>query len=318
MIPFSLNGISFGCLEHKEVSSSMRLLRSPKLRIHCWGGFGSQAFAWALAIDLRRKFPRRSIVIIQHQSGQTRRESEINFISDHFPVISVNDYSTEIRFENNKNVGHSTQISKLLIIVRKFVRFILTKTRFIEEANNDSQFSKVRFWILATRGHYSHRTITRETFLEMTCWSFGPFSSSDDETRIDSSLGIHWRLGDLMILEQKEPVRIERLMNLFSLIEFNYSKIERIEIASDSPSYSSIEFSKVMPRGNFVILEEDTIRVIKRFISSYVFIGTNSKISCWIAIARYYSQFEKISFLPTQVKQHIPLCAQLSSRIVFY
>ena len=65
-----------------------------KLRIHCWGGLGSQLYAVALIYDLLKRFPKRKITLYLHTSGATRRHSEIEGIADIFEIKQVDDFKT--------------------------------------------------------------------------------------------------------------------------------------------------------------------------------------------------------------------------------
>ena len=49
----------------------------PRVRVHSWGGFGSQLFAMIIAERLIAKKGLRQIMIVFHTSGVTERELEI-------------------------------------------------------------------------------------------------------------------------------------------------------------------------------------------------------------------------------------------------
>ena len=63
------------------------ILKSLTLRVHCWGGLGSQLFALAHAYELRKKFPKRKIMLFLHTSGVSERFSELDFfIGSNFKI----------------------------------------------------------------------------------------------------------------------------------------------------------------------------------------------------------------------------------------
>ena len=55
--------------------------RLNKVQIHCWGGLGSQLNAWATAEAIKQKFKHKSVAIILHTGGVTKRISEIDWSS---------------------------------------------------------------------------------------------------------------------------------------------------------------------------------------------------------------------------------------------
>ncbi len=58
------------------------ILKFLTLRVHCWGGLGSQLFALAHAYELHKKFPNRKILLLMHTSGVSERFSELDFLGD--------------------------------------------------------------------------------------------------------------------------------------------------------------------------------------------------------------------------------------------
>ena len=62
-----------------------------KTHIHCWGGLGSQMYAWALLERLQNKYPNRKFKLVFHTGGVTKRlpdleplfmQSEKDFVQD--------------------------------------------------------------------------------------------------------------------------------------------------------------------------------------------------------------------------------------------
>jgi len=80
----------------------MRIFSRLPIRVHCWGGFGSQIFACVIAKRLASLFPARKIVLIFHSSGVTRRTLEIpkGFTGD-FTVLTQDDFRTSNAEENS-------------------------------------------------------------------------------------------------------------------------------------------------------------------------------------------------------------------------
>ena len=73
-----------------------------QIYIHCWGGLGSQLFAWALYLDIERKFPKRRINLVLHSSGVTRRLPEYLFSNKKNNLISIDDFKSGQKIYNGK------------------------------------------------------------------------------------------------------------------------------------------------------------------------------------------------------------------------
>ena len=71
-----------------------------KLRVHSWGGLGSQLFALSLIFDLVRKFPKKRIELIHHTAGVTRRLFELDFmLSPKIQLIVKDDFTIKSNLE---------------------------------------------------------------------------------------------------------------------------------------------------------------------------------------------------------------------------
>ena len=67
-----------------------------RLRIHSWGGLGSQLFALSLIFDLVRKFPKKRIELIHHTAGVTRRLFEVDFmLNSKTELVVKDDFTTK-------------------------------------------------------------------------------------------------------------------------------------------------------------------------------------------------------------------------------
>ena len=64
----------------------------PSIKVHCWGGFGSQLFALALCNELKTKFPTRKLILILHSSGVSKRVPEIQELLVFVPYKIRDDY----------------------------------------------------------------------------------------------------------------------------------------------------------------------------------------------------------------------------------
>ena len=88
------------------------------ISIHCWGGLGSQLFTWAMAEKIAKEYPRRKIKLVLHSSGVTKRDSSVDFLSQKYQIVNIND------FQKNERRDNPTPLEKkfgLLIIPTTYI-----------------------------------------------------------------------------------------------------------------------------------------------------------------------------------------------------
>jgi hypothetical protein len=241
------------------------------LRIHAWGGLGSQLFAVALLKDIQKASPKRKLSVYLHTGGVTRRIPEV---VDLFPEISFNyidDFSTAKDASKLRNRSLRTILAPLL-------KRSLILLGFTLSCDDDSSFRNIRFWTRSIRGHYSYRTINQE-FLEMLCQRLEKASKSNESK--DGVCSIHYRLGDLLELENKSPLAPETIFEELERLS-RISSFSGIEIFSDSPS-RALKLLNPYGRQNVSAPDVDTISVFACATQAEYFLGTSSKVSFWIA-----------------------------------
>ena len=258
----------------------------PPLRIHVWGGLGSQLFGVSLAHDLSNRFRRRKITLVLHTSGVTHRVPEVISLFPAFEYELRDDYLGEKFSENFSGPSLRDSFQALL---KKSMRVLF----FLQTANDDHEFLRVKVWTLSLRGHYSYRSITNEFYslLEKSIREVKGIDSVDQK----STCVIHYRLGDLLELQEKNPIPVEVI---FDELEKARHKLFFINVVvfSDSPKVALERFSKFGTQ-NVSAPDANTLEVIANSIRAGYFIGTSSKISFWIAGLRA-SIFESSSSLP--------------------
>jgi len=92
----------------------------PRIKIHVWGGLGSQLHAWYLAEALMVKHPGRKIKLVFHSSGVTRRTPEICQVLAEFKYIFVDDFK-----ENTNNIHDSDSGFNLQNLFRRIAKTLL-------------------------------------------------------------------------------------------------------------------------------------------------------------------------------------------------
>ncbi len=267
----------------------------PAIRVHTWGGYGSQLFTAHLLLKLKQSFPGRRIRAVNHTSGGTRRVTEFDFDSIGINVIQSEDF--EIQRQSRDELGipikHSQNLKGCL---RSYAIQILKKLKFVVDANNDKSYAKIRPWTIAIRGHYTNLILQREVVEELYRSIVGPQTHSVMHT---SKIVIHYRLGDLLSLKQKSPVNPEKIDAILSSV---FSESHTPLLLTDS---SSSEFSTFVSETKFLKeCQACTLNpksTLLKCVEADVLIGSNAKLSLWAAIFRQF-MLQKISYLPKELE----------------
>ena len=267
----------------------------PALRVHTWGGFGSQLFTAYLILKLQRQIPGRSILAVNHTSGVSRRITEFDFQSLGVESRQIEDFKG--REESAKGFMSSQgilnrvfQFLKLLI-----VRF-LKGTKIIVEANSDTSLSSIKPWTLALRGHYTN--ISLENDLVKNLYAL-LINSKHQAKEYSSKVVVHYRLGDLLTLKEKSAVNPERIDAILSPLISD--KIVPILLTDSTKDEFTKYGSQSSTLQKCIPVTLDPLRTLQICIDADVFVGTGAKISLWAAIFRQY-RFQRTSYLPSELK----------------
>jgi hypothetical protein len=280
-------------------------LRFPPLRIHVWGGLGSQLFALALAHNLRKRFPNRSLVLVFHNSGVTRREPEILQL---FPDVEFETVDDFIRRENHDSNSRSPS---LLSHFRRLLRKILLISGLLAEENTDNAYIAHR-WTVSIRGHYFHRNVSTE-FLELLKIRLSEYVV-EDSSFLESEIVLHYRLGDLLELENKSFVDPQRVGSILSQIQ----QSETVAVFSDSPVVAITLLEKEVGNKFLHIVDFSTIETIYSALQGAAFVGTSSKISYWVVLLRLADSNNSLNYLPRDDQPTISVLSRATSSLIFY
>jgi hypothetical protein len=244
----------------------------PPVRIHAWGGLGSQLFAIAMAEDFKTIFPKRSIKIVLHTGGVTRRMPEVTEI---FPEFEY-EYEDDFRQKGEKLVQNASTYKSFF---RSTVKKILYTIGFMAQCDDDFATKRLFPWIVSIRGHYSYRTINSFFLirLEERCRGI----QDSNVTDLAETCIVHYRLGDLLVINEKSPVSALSLASEYLKIK-DQIHFTNLIVFSDSPTEARLRFSSLIS-DKLLVLDSKTASVIANAIRAKYFIGTSSKISFWIA-----------------------------------
>ena len=263
----------------------------PKIRVHSWGGLGSQLFALASAFQMHQRFPRRKIQLWVHSAGVTKRSLELELSLDWLEILYVNDFRVST---------YTTEVDSLRssFDFRKTLKNFLILLGFINSANNDSEFERIKPWLRSLRGHYSHREVDSKS-LDFLAEILKIDLSGESNGH---SVGVHYRLGDLLTLDSKTSISEMYLIQVLrDLTEHNEAR--NIDVFTDSKTEALNRLRFFEP--NLSVSTLDTLETIRILTNYQNFVGTNSKVSIWITLFRLYSKPNSKTFLPESSREEV-------------
>ncbi len=286
----------------------------PAVRIHCWGGFGSQLFAILQYWNLQRRFPGRKLVLIIHTSGVTRRDLETESLLRNIPFKVVDDFERQ-RGHTAEQLKSSSKTEAIKAKLYVLPKVLLKITGLLSDLENTKAYDSIKPWLLSVRGHYTRYPFSSADLLKL----YEVISSIDSEALsreiLVDVLTIQYRLGDLLNLPEKGFVDSKLISDIANSIADKFH-ISKTILLTDSP----VEASQLLDAANrnWQVANLSPISTIKICVDSSAFIGTNSKISFWIAVFRALLNKESHITEVFQEKLQILTNQLQSSRFIFY
>jgi hypothetical protein len=266
----------------------------PALKVHSWGGFGSQLFTAHVVLKLQKKFPNRRIKVVIHTSGVTRRISEFDFNTLQVKMVQVEDYKVT-GVHNSVRKAHLNYSSNPPKVIKGILSQVLKWLHLVQSANTDLSFNKISFWTLSIRGHYTRLTLD-ELLVEYLHQAV--FRRESKSTAQNNKLVVHYRLGDLLNLDEKQPINVDRVEGVLEKLR---AQANHLVLLSDSNEEELGEYLKNSVTLKFFKPSNfDPHKTLQICIDAENFVGTGAKISLWAAIFRYFVN-EKESFLPNEL-----------------
>ena len=270
----------------------MPFLNKLTLKIHCWGGLGSQLLALNYYLRVQELYPRKRIILVLHTDGITARNSEIDFLSNRINLLKVDDYRAGV----NDKQSHASNFKPIFYFFKAFIKSLANCFRFV--ITDDKKVLKVKFWTFSVRCTYTSNVLRKQDIVHMAD-ILGITSNSLEQNFI----GVHYRMGDLPSLKPSALVPLDSISKIVNDLIKAGAVIDKVRIYSDS----IIENSNLqLPREiDSEWKSVDTLQTISELSKTKYFIGTSSKVSLWIAIFRLCLAVPGSIYLPVNIASNL-------------
>lgn len=261
------------------------------IRVHIWGGLGSQLYGVLASLRLKKQFPARRIQLVFHSSGITRRHIEVALAPfGELLVKFVDDWKDP---DKESLSSKRPRLNSTLWCFRAKVKSLLRRFGFLATLSEDKQFSELKPWVVSIRGDYSRISLT-EFEIGLVSSILGTQEHIDRRRGYQKETLIHYRSDDLLTqktLSLVDPARIKSILNfeiISPLIIYTDGDVEQtrqlfVDIFDD-----------------LEVLKTSVRETIQECVSAERFIGTSSKISLWVAILKSYHK-KGSSFIPKEL-----------------
>ena len=266
----------------------MPFLNKLTLKIHCWGGLGSQLLALNYYLRVQELYPRKRIILVLHTGGITARNSEIDFLSNKINLLKVDDY----RAGSNDKQSHTTDSNSVFNFVKAIIKPLANNFRFV--ITDDKKVLKVKFWTFSVRCTYTSNILRKQDIVHMAD-ILGITSNSAEQ----NFTGVHYRMGDLPTLKPSALVPLNSISEVINDLVKAGAVIDKVRIYSDSiVENSNLQLPKEIDSEWKSV---DTLQTISELSKAQYFIGTSSKVSLWVAIFRWALNTPGDVYLPTSI-----------------
>ena len=266
----------------------MPFLNKLTLKIHCWGGLGSQLLALNYYLRVQELYPRKRIILVLHTGGITARNSEIDFLSNKINLLKVDDY----RAGSNDKQSHTTDSNSIFNFVKASIKPLANNFRFV--ITDDRKVLKVKFWTFSVRCTYTSNILRKQDIVHMAD-ILGITSNSAEQ----NFTGVHYRMGDLPTLKPSALVPLDSISKVINDLVKAGAVIDKVRIYSDSiVENSNLQLPKEIDSEWKSV---DTLQTISELSKAHNFIGTSSKVSLWVAIFRWALNTAGDVYLPSSI-----------------
>lgn len=276
----------------------MPFLNKLTLKIHCWGGLGSQLLALNYYLRVQELHPRKRIILVLHTGGITARNSEIDFLSNKINLLKVDDYRAGSIDKRSRASTSKLKFYSLKVFIKSlanYFRFVIT---------DDKKVLKVKFWTFSVRCTYTSNILRKQDIAHMAD-ILGITSNSSEQ----NFTGVHYRMGDLPTLKPSALVPLDSISKVINDLVKNGAVIDKVRIYSDSiVENSNLQLPKEIDSEWKSV---DTLQTISELSKAHYFIGTSSKVSLWVAIFRWALNTPGNFYLPSSIMNQFDLLTNI-------
>ena len=266
----------------------MLFLNKLTLKIHCWGGLGSQLLALNYYLRVQEMFPGKRIILVLHTGGITARSSEIDFLSSKINLLKVDDF----RASSNSKKLHNSDSKSIFSFIKIYIKFLANFFRFV--ITDDRKVFKVRLWTYSIRCTYTSNVLRKQDIVHMA-----GILGIDSNKSEQNFLGVHYRMGDLPSLKPSALVPLNSISIVVNALIKADAVFDKVKIYSDSTvDNTSLQLPKEIDSEWKSV---DTLQTIRELSKAKYFVGTSSKVSLWVAIFRWALDAPGDVYLPTSI-----------------
>ena len=266
----------------------MPFLNKLTLKIHCWGGLGSQLLALNYYLRVQEWYPRKRIILVLHTGGITARNSEIDFLSNKINLLKVDDY----RAGSIDKRSRASTSKPIFYFLKVFIKSLANYFRFV--ITDDKKVLKVKFWTFSVRCTYTSNILRKQDIVHMAD-ILGITSNISEQ----NFTGVHYRMGDLPTLKPSALVPLDSVSKVINDLVKAGAVIDKVRIYSDSIiENSNLQLPKEI---DTECKSVDTLQTISELSKAHYFIGTSSKVSLWVVIFRWALNTPGDVYLPTSI-----------------
>ena len=233
-------------------------------------------------------FPRKRIILVLHTGGITARKSEIDFLSNKINLLKVDDY----RAGSNDKQSHTTDSISIFNFVKASIKPLANNFRFV--ITDDKKVLKVKFWTFSVRCTYTSNDLRKQDIVHMA-----DIIGIDSNSSEQNFLGVHYRMGDLLTVKPDSLVPLNLISSVINQIVSTGAVVDKVKIYSDSILDDSN--LQLPAKIDFEWKSVETLQTIRELSKAKYFVGTNSKVSLWVAIFRLCLSVPGDIYLPVNV-----------------
>jgi hypothetical protein len=173
-----------------------------------------------------------------------------------------------------------------------YIKFLANYFRFV--ITDDRKVFKVRFWTYSIRCTYTSNILRKQDIVHMA-----GILGIDSKSSEQNFLGVHYRMGDLPTLKPSALVPLNSISIVVNELIKAGAVFGKVKIYSDSiVDNSNLQLPKEI---DFEWISVETLQTIRELSKAKYFVGTNSKVSLWVAIFRLCLSVPGDIYLPVNV-----------------